>query len=159
MDQGVWVPVAAGLAATVLLLLLFFWWKGRPFAAGDVFRASRLSRGNRLFPTQVLITPTSVVHYTPELVGRKEHSIHMAHVSSVGIDTNMFFSNVKIETSGGTNPVMCHGHRKRDAVRMKQLIEEYQTQYYRSSVVGPQSSVQGAQSSGVSSPFGEGRRG
>jgi hypothetical protein len=55
----------------------------------------------------------------------------MAHVSSVSIDTNLFFSNVKIETSGGTSPVVCHGHRKRDAVRMKQLIEQHQTQYYR----------------------------
>lgn len=131
MDEGLWIPVAAGLAATVGLALFFIWWKGRPFAAGEVFRASRLSKGNRLFPTQVLITPTAVVHYTPELVGRKEHSIHMAHVSSVSIDTNLFFSNVKIETSGGTSPVLCHGHRKRDAVRMKQLIEQHQTQYYR----------------------------
>jgi hypothetical protein len=129
--ESLWIPVAAGLAAAAGLALLFIWWKGRPFAKGDVFRASRLSRGNRLFPTQVLITPTAVVHYTPELVGRKEHSIHMAHVSSVSIDTNLFFSNVKIETSGGTSPVVCHGHRKGDAVRMKQLIEHHQTQYYR----------------------------
>jgi hypothetical protein len=56
----------------------------------------------------------------------------MAHVSSVGIDTNMFFSDVLIETSGGTSPIRCHGHRKRDAVRMKALIEQYQTGYYRS---------------------------
>jgi hypothetical protein len=34
-------------------------------AEGDVFRASRLSAGNHLFPTQVLITPTSVVQHTP----------------------------------------------------------------------------------------------
>ncbi len=82
-------------------------------------------------PTQVLITPTSVVHYTPEIVGKREHSIHMAHVASVGIDTNMLFSDVVIETSGGASPVKCHGHHKKDAVRMKALIEQYQTAYYR----------------------------
>ena len=153
MPEGLWIPVALGLAATVGLVLLFIWWKGRPFAAGEVFRASRLSAGNRLFPTQVLITPTSVVHYTPELVGRKEHSIHMAHVSSVSIDTNLFFSNVKIETSGGTSPVLCHGHRKGDAIRMKQLIEQHQTQYYRQSASAP--SVAAA----ASSPFAGGNRG
>jgi hypothetical protein len=70
VNDGVWIPVAGVLAATVVALVLFFWWKGQPFAAGDLFRASRLSGGNRFFPTQVLITPTSVVHYTPELVGR-----------------------------------------------------------------------------------------
>ena len=132
MGEAVWIPAAAVLAAVTIALVMFFWWKGQPFAAGDVFRASRWSRGNRLFPTQVLITPTSVVHYSPEVVGRKEHSIHIAHVASVSIDTNLLFSNVLIETSGGATPVTCHGHRKADAVRMKQLIEHYQTQYYRS---------------------------
>ena len=115
----------------VVALAMFVSWKGRPFAEGDIFRASRFSRGNRLFPTQVLITPTTVVHYTPDVVGRKEHSIHIVHVASVSIDTNLFFSDVLIETSGGTTPVTCHGHKKADAVRMKQLIEQYQTAIYR----------------------------
>ena len=129
-DQLLWISIAAGVAI-VVLPLLFFWHKGRPFATGDVFRASRLSRGNRVFPTQVLITPTSVVHYTPELIGRREQSIHMAHVASVSINTSLLFSDVIIETSGGTEPVKCHGHRKQDAIRMKGLIEQHQTAYYR----------------------------
>jgi hypothetical protein len=129
--DGLWIPAAGVLAAVFVALALFFWWKGQPFADGEVFRASRLSRGNRWFPTQVLITPTSVVHYTPEVFGRKEHSIHIVHVASVSIDTNLFFSDVIIETTGGQTAVRCHGHRKRDAVRMKQLIEEYQTTIYR----------------------------
>ena len=96
-----------------------------------MFRASRLSSGNRLFPTQVLITPTSVVQYTPRWIGRREETIHMAHIASVKIDTGMLLSDVLIETSGGTDPIACHGHRKGDAVRMKALIERYQTDYYR----------------------------
>jgi len=129
--DGLWIPAAGVLAAIIVALGLLFWWKGRPFAEGDLFRASRWSRGNRWFPTQVLITPTSVVHYTPELFGRKEHSIHIVHVASVSIDTNLLFSDVVIETTGGASPVVCHGHRKADAVRMKQLVEQYQTQIYR----------------------------
>jgi hypothetical protein len=81
--------------------------------------------------TQVGITPTSVVHVTPQLIGRQEHSIHVAHVASVSVHTHLLFSDVLIETTGGTSTVRCHGHRKRDALRMKQLIEEYQTAYYR----------------------------
>ena len=123
------VLVAAGVV--VLVLLFVVWRKGRPFAAGDVFRASRLSTGNRMFPTQVLISPTSVIHYTPEWFGRLEHSMHMAHVASVRIDTNLMFSDVYIETTGGASPIRCHGHRKADAVRMKELVERYQTEYYR----------------------------
>jgi hypothetical protein len=122
------VAVPLGLLA---LAVLFFWWKGRPFAEGDVFRASRLSRGNRLFPTQVLISPASVVHYTPQWVGKLEHSIHIAHVASVKIDTNLLFSDLLVETTGGASSIRCQGHYKSDAVRMKQLIERYQTDYYR----------------------------
>ncbi len=82
------------------------------------------------------ITPSNVVHYTPEWFGRREHSIHLAHVASVEIDTNLFFSNVVVETSGGSEPVRCHGHRKRDAVEMKQLINEYQSRYYGNKAPG-----------------------
>ena len=130
MTDQLWIALGVG-ALIVLVPLLVVWRKGRPFAKGDVFRASRLSRGNRLFPTQVLITSTSVVHFTPELIGRREQSIHMAHVASVSINTSLLFSDVIIETSGGTEPVQCHGHRKRDAIRMKGLIEQHQTAYYR----------------------------
>src|SRR5512136_1805691 len=93
--------VIIGMILLGVLLLVVVWRKGRPFAEGAVFRASRLTGGNRLFPTQVLITPTSVVHYTPQWIGKLEHSIHIAHVASVRIDTNLLFSDVFIETSGG----------------------------------------------------------
>src|ERR1700674_2953884 len=117
---------AAALAAVAIILGWVVWRKGRPFAPGEVFRASRLSSGNHLFPTQVLISPTSVVHFTPQWFGRLEHSIHLAHVASVRIDTNVMFSDVYIETTGGASPIRCHGHKKGDATRIQQLIEHYQ---------------------------------
>ena len=128
--DALWIAIAV-LLVLVALPVLYFWYKGRPFSTGDVFRASRFSRGNRFFPTQVLITPSSIVHFTPEPFGKREQSIHIAHISSVSIDTDLMFSDVIIETSGGATPVRCHGHHKKDAVRMKALIEHYQTAYYR----------------------------
>src|SRR5204863_385174 len=78
---------AAGIgAAIVVALTVWVWRKGQPFASGDVFRASRLSAGNRLFPTQVQITPTSVVQYTPRWIGKQEETIHMAHIAPVKLD-------------------------------------------------------------------------
>src|SRR5207248_7844494 len=124
--SALWVAILA-VAALAVLLGWFVWRKGKPFAAGDVFRASRMSAGNHLFPTQVLITPTSVVQFTPRWIGRREETIHMAHIASVKIDTGVLLANVLIETSGGTDPIACHGHRKGDAVAMKDLIERYQT--------------------------------
>ena len=55
----------------------------------------------------------------------------MAHVSSIKIDTNIIFSDVFIETTGGHNPIACHGHYKGDALEMKQIIEKYQSEYYK----------------------------
>jgi hypothetical protein len=126
----VWWAFAIVVALTVMVVV-YVVRKGRPFATGDVFRASRLSSGNRIFPTQVAITPTSVVQFTPQWIGKLEETIHMAHVSSVKIDTGVLFSDVLIETSGGSHPIRCHGHRKGDAVQMKALIERFQTDYYR----------------------------
>jgi len=124
-----WTLAAIGGAAAILLF--WIWSKGRPFATGDVFRASRLSSGNHLFPTQVLITPSSVVQYTPRWIGRLEETIHMAHIASVKISTGAMLSDIEIETSGGSDPISCHGHHKGDAVKMKSLIEQYQGTYYR----------------------------
>ena len=135
-SDWLWWLLAAVVAA-VAIVAVWVWRKGRPFAAGDVFRASRWSRGNRLFPTQVLITPTSVVQYTPRWIGRREETIHMAHISSVKIETGALLANVLIETSGGSDPIVCHGHRKGDAGRMKALIEQYQTDYYRGTPARP----------------------
>jgi hypothetical protein len=125
-----WVAVVSA-GAIVGVFGWIVWLKGRPFAPGDVFRASRLSAGNHLFPTQVLISPTSVVQYNPRWIGREEGSIHMAHLASVTIDTKLLLSDVLIETTGGQNPIRCHGHHKSDAVKMKALIERYQNDYYR----------------------------
>jgi hypothetical protein len=129
------------LAAAVLAILVLFGWfvarKGRPFASGDVFRASRLSRGNRLFPTQVLVTPESVVQFKPKWIGHDEEVIHTAHVASVRIATGLLFSDIEIETSGGSDPILCHGHHKADATRMKALIEQAQSAYYRNRPLPP----------------------
>jgi hypothetical protein len=135
-SDWLWWALAAA-AAVAAILVVWIWRKGRPFAVGDVFRASRLSSGNHLFPTQVLITPTSVVQYTPRWIGKREETIHMAHIASVKIETGMILSDVFIETSGGTDPIACHGHWKGDATGMKNLIERYQTDYYRGAPPNP----------------------
>jgi len=136
-DAAVWWWLAA---AAVAILALFGWFiarKGRPFAPGNVFRTSRWSSGNRFFPTQVLVTPESVVQYKPKWIGHDEEVIHMAHVASVKVSTGLLLSDVQIETSGGSDPILCHGHHKADATRMKALIEQAQSAYYRDKPLPP----------------------
>ena len=127
----------AGLVALVSGLLAIVVLKNRRFREGDVFKASRLTRGNRIFPTQVAITPASVIQYKAQWLGRQEQSIHTSHVASVTIHTGLLFSDVIFETSGGSEPIVCHGHRRGDAVRMKELIERYQVAQQRGSAAAP----------------------
>ena len=126
-----WVLVVAGLLLVVLLFLWIVVSKGRKMPGNHVFRASRLSAGNRIFPSQVAVTDSSVTHYTPQWIGKLEKSIHISHISSIKIDTNILFSDVFIETTGGHNPIACHGHSKSDAIEMKELIEDIQSKFYR----------------------------
>lgn len=134
MSPAVWLALAVG--ALALIFLAFFWAKGRLLPGPHVFRASRFSRGNFLFPTQVAVTSTSVVQYTPEVVGGREQSLHLAHVASVMVDRNLFFADVVIESSGGTSAVRCRGHRKAHALEIKRLIEQYQSEHYRTRQAG-----------------------
>jgi hypothetical protein len=127
-SEWTWALYGLGALGSLLLLLaLLVLAKNRHVRQGEVFVASRWTRGNRLFPTQVAITPTSVIQRKPQWLGRREESIHISHVASVKIDTGILFADVIIETSGGSEPIHCHGHSKRDAQRMKLLIEQYQT--------------------------------
>ena len=105
--------------------------KGRPMEGDHVFRASRLTKGNRIFPSQVGITASAVTMRKPQWIGKLEESIHIAHVASIKIDTNVLFSDMQIETSGGQQPVVLHGHSKGDAIAMKAIIEKFQSEYYK----------------------------
>jgi hypothetical protein len=129
-DQGsLALYVGAAVAVVLALLLSAILFKSRRFREGEVFAASRWTRGNRLFPTQVAIGPAAVVQMKPQWFGREEQSIHIQHVASVTIDTGVLFSDVVIETTGGSEPIVCHGHHKRDAVLMKELIERFQSEH------------------------------
>jgi hypothetical protein len=130
-----------GVAIVVGLLLVHLYRKSRPLPGEHVFVASRWSRGNRLFPTQVAVTPTAVIHYTAHWIGRHEHSINIAHVASVRIDTKLLFADVFIETTGGQSAIQCRGHHKGDALEIKRLIEQFQTAYYRTSQPAGQSAT------------------
>jgi len=130
--HATWLYGALMVVAAFLALLIFIVVrKGRRLPGEHVYQASRWSKGNHLLPAQVQITRDSVTLYQPQWIGKVEESIHMQHVSSIKIDTHMVFSDVFIETTGGRDPIVCHGHTKGDAVKMKQAIEQFQTERYK----------------------------
>jgi hypothetical protein len=96
-------------------------------AGEEIFVASRWTRGNLFFPTRILVSAQRVSRIKPRLFGSNEESIGISQVASVHISTGIFWSNILIESTGGTDPITSHGHRKVDAQRIRDLIEGYQS--------------------------------
>jgi len=98
-----------------------------PNSAGEeIFTASRWTRGNLWFPTRIVVSPLRVSRVKRRLTGSNEESISISQVASVKISTGIVWSEILIESTGGTDPISSHGHRKGDALRIRDLIEGYQ---------------------------------
>src|ERR1700722_225320 len=93
---------------------------------GETFVASRWTKGNLLFPIRIVVNSLHVSKVKPRFFGTSEESIAIAQVASVQFATGFVSSNIRIDSSGGTNPITSHGHRKADAQRIRDLIESYQ---------------------------------
>lgn len=94
--------------------------------AVESFKASRFTKGNFLFPTVIQITDTAVIRRVRRWFTVNEMSIHLQRVASVRIETGLMWSDILIESTGGSDPISSHGHRKSDARRIKELIEAAQ---------------------------------
>lgn len=92
----------------------------------ETFQASRWTRGNFLFPTVIEVTDNAVIRHKRSWFSKDEMSISISKVASVHIKTGIIWSDVLIESSGGSDPLASHGHRKADARRIRELIEETQ---------------------------------
>jgi len=92
----------------------------------QTFIASRWTKGNRIFRTKISVSPVQVIKTKRSWFSSDEESINIRHISSVRIKTGVLWSDIWIESSGGTNQIYSHGHSKRDAQRIKQLVEDHQ---------------------------------
>ena len=92
----------------------------------EIFAASRWTRGNHLFRTVIEVTDQAVIRHKRSWFSQDEISIAISKVASVHIKTGLIWSNVLIESSGGTDPLASHGHSKGDAQRIRQLVEAAQ---------------------------------
>jgi hypothetical protein len=95
-------------------------------AGEESFTASRWTKGNLFFPTRIVVSPEHVLRIKPRLLGSTQESIAIPSVASVQISTGVFWSDIRIDSAGGSNPILSHGHRKRDAERIRDLVERFQ---------------------------------
>ncbi len=95
----------------------------------ETFVASRWTTGNLFFPTIIEVSEKAVVRRKKRFFGMDEISMSISKVASVHIKTGMVWSEILIESSGGSDPLRSHGHTKEDARRIRDLIESYQSQF------------------------------
>jgi hypothetical protein len=91
-----------------------------------VFSASRWTSGNRLFPVRIEVNQSRVTRIEPRLFGSNEESIAIPKVASVNIKTGLIWSDIRIDSAGGSNTIVSRGHRKNDARAIRDLIERFQ---------------------------------
>jgi hypothetical protein len=104
----------------------------------EVFEASRLTSGNLIFPTRIVVSQHAVMRRKRSWFRLNEESINIRNVASVNITTGIVWAEIRIESSGGTDPLVSHGHKKQDARRIKELIETLQSQIGAGMASGPE---------------------
>ncbi len=92
----------------------------------ETFQASRWTHGNFLFPTVIEVTDKAVVRHKRSWFSRDEISISITKIASVHIKTGIIWADILIESSGGSDPLASHGHKKADARRIRELVEAEQ---------------------------------
>lgn len=85
-----------------------------------------MTPGNFIFPTVIEVTDLSVTQRKRSWFSRDEISISISKVASVHVKTGIIWSAILIESSGGSDPLASHGHKKADARRIRELIEQAQ---------------------------------
>src|SRR6184192_3710632 len=89
----------------------------------ETFKASRWTRGNHLFPTFIEVSDKAISRRKRSWFRLDQISISLSKVASVHIKTGIIWSDILIESSGGSDPLASHGHKKGDARRIKELVE------------------------------------
>jgi uncharacterized membrane protein YdbT with pleckstrin-like domain len=90
----------------------------------DIFVASRLTAGNKLFPARINIDDNGVTLKIPGLFSGNEKTVPYSRISSIDIVSPFIgFSTIIISTTG-EGSIAAHGFTKNEVKMMKALILE-----------------------------------
>jgi hypothetical protein len=91
------------------------------------YQSSRLTSGNLLFPDEVTVADDGIHFLKRRLFGSDEEIITYRKIASVKLKTGIFFADLTLETTGGSQPIFINGLAKNDAREIKDAIRYYQT--------------------------------
>lgn len=88
----------------------------------ETFTASRMTKGNRIFPSRIIIDELGVTLKIPGLFSGEEKTIPFKRISSVDIHSPFVgYSTIIIQTTG-EGSITVHGFKKEEVSRMKKTI-------------------------------------
>ncbi|MDO9255808.1 MAG: PH domain-containing protein [Bacteroidales bacterium] len=88
----------------------------------EIFIASRLTTGNKIFPAEIIIDLDGVTLKIPGLFSGNEKTIPYSRISSVDINCPLIgYSTISIETTG-EGSIKAHGFTKTEVTRIKEKI-------------------------------------
>ena len=91
-----------------------------------IYRASRLTSGNRLFPSSLEVEGHQITYRKRRWFGSTEETINCDHISSIRANHGLIFSSITIESSGGSQPIYINGLRKGDARKLEAAVKATQ---------------------------------
>ena len=90
------------------------------------YRASRLTSGNRIFPASITVDGNQIRYRKSRWFGSTEETINCQHVSSCRVSHGVIWSNMTIETSGGSQPIYIHGLSRSAAEAIENAVRKAQ---------------------------------
>lgn len=92
------------------------------------YASSRLTSGNFLFPDEVTVAEDGIHFVKRRIFGSDEEIITYGKIASVKLKSGIFFADITIETTGGSQPIFINGLMKGAAQEIKEVIRYYQGQ-------------------------------
>ena len=91
-----------------------------------VYRSSRWSSGNLFFPDQLTLAGDGMHFRKGALFSSQEEHINYHAIASLRIKTGIFFADLNVETSGGSQPIFINGLWKSDARAIQAQVQAIQ---------------------------------
>lgn len=86
------------------------------------FTASRLSEGNKAFPTEIILEENSIEIKKPGVFSGESKYLNYEDISAIEVDSPMIgFSTLRLFLNG--NKVEVHGFSKSDVNEIRKLID------------------------------------
>jgi hypothetical protein len=90
------------------------------------YQSSRWTSGNLFFKDALVLASDGIIFRKGNLFGSREEHINYNAIASFRINNGILFSDVLIETTGGSQPIIVNGLWKTEAKEIQDTIREFQ---------------------------------